>query len=82
MAITKVWIVEGCISCGVCEATAPDVFEVPDEAIVLKDVNYSEYEEDINEAVENCPVEVIKTNETDPDGPQGEVNEDGVVAAS
>ncbi|MCP5045641.1 MAG: ferredoxin [bacterium] len=82
MAIKKVWIIEGCISCGVCEATAPDVFEVPDEAIVLKGMNYEEYEEDIVEAVENCPVEVIQTNDTHPDGPEGEVNEDGVVAVS
>lgn len=61
MAITKVWIEEGCIVCGVCEATAPDVFEMDEETAVVKEgVNFSEYEDEIIEAAENCPVEVIK----------------------
>ena len=61
MAITKVWIEEGCIACGVCEATAPEVFEMNDETAVVKEgVNYSEYEDQIIDAVEQCPVEVIK----------------------
>ncbi len=59
MAIKKVWIEEGCISCGVCEATAPDVFEMPELAIVKPGINFNEYEEEIKEAAENCPVEVI-----------------------
>ena len=61
MAITKVWIEEGCIACGVCEATAPDVFEIGEETALLKEgVNFSEYEDEIKEAAQNCPVEVIK----------------------
>jgi ferredoxin len=60
MAIKKVWIEEGCIACGVCEATAPEVFEMDEETAVVKEgVNYSEYEDEILEAAENCPVEVI-----------------------
>jgi ferredoxin len=62
MAITKVWIEEGCISCGVCEATAPEVFEMgEDTALVKPGVKYSEYEDQITDAVEQCPVEVIKS---------------------
>ena len=61
MAITKVWIEEGCIVCGVCEATAPDVFEMSeDSAVVKKGVNFNEYEESIVDAADQCPVEVIK----------------------
>ena len=30
MAITKVWIEEGCIVCNACEAECPDVFHVTD----------------------------------------------------
>jgi ferredoxin len=60
MAIAKVWIEEGCISCGLCEATAPDVFEMPELAQVKEGVNYNEYEDEIKEAAESCPVEVIK----------------------
>ncbi len=59
MAIKKVTIEEGCISCGVCEATCPEVFEMPELAEVKPGVNLNEYEEEIKEAAENCPVEVI-----------------------
>ena len=61
MAITKVWIEEGCIACGVCEATAPEVFEMDEEtAVIIDGVKFNEYEDEIKEAVDNCPVEVIK----------------------
>jgi len=60
MAIKKVWIEEGCTSCGLCEDICPEVFEMPDEAVVIEGVDYSKYENEINEAVESCPVEVIK----------------------
>ena len=63
MAITKVWIEEGCTACGLCSELCPEVFELNNEATVIKGVNYSEYEQQIKEAVENCPVEVIKYNE-------------------
>ncbi len=62
MAIKKVWIEEGCTACGLCEDISPDVFELDDEEAVVKRgvVDYSEFEEEINEAAESCPVEVIK----------------------
>lgn len=60
MAIKKVWIEEGCTACGLCEEISPDVFIVEDEAIVIEGVNYNDFEEDIIEAAESCPVEVIK----------------------
>lgn len=61
MAIKKVWIEEGCIACGLCEATAPEVFEMPeDEAVVKEGVNFEDYEGEIMESAITCPVEVIK----------------------
>lgn len=63
MAIKNVVIEDGCISCGVCEAAAPEVFEMEDVAVVKPGVNYSEYEEQIKEAIETCPVEVIVVDE-------------------
>lgn len=60
MAINKVWIEEGCTSCGLCEGTCPEVFEMPDEAIVKAVVNFSEFSDEIREAAADCPVEVIK----------------------
>ena len=60
MAIKKVWIEEGCTACGLCEETCPEVFKIEDEAIVLEGVNYNEYEDQIKEAAEDCPEEIIK----------------------
>jgi ferredoxin len=36
MAITKVWIEEGCIVCNACEAECADVFLVTDSTCVIK----------------------------------------------
>jgi ferredoxin len=60
MAIKKVWIEEGCTACGLCVETCPEVFKMEDSATVIEGVNYSDYEKNVIEAAENCPVEVIK----------------------
>jgi ferredoxin len=60
MAITKVWVEEGCTSCGLCEGTVPEVFEINDVSEVIPGVNYADYEADIRTAADECPVEVIK----------------------
>ena len=39
MAISKVWIDEGCTACGLCEETCPDVFVIDDLASLLLTVN-------------------------------------------
>ena len=63
MNITKVWMSEGCIACGLCESTCPEVFRVEDIAYVNEGVNYPEYGDLIKEAADNCPVEVINYSE-------------------
>ena len=60
MAITKVWIEDGCTGCGLSEAICPDVFKMDGEAMVIDGVDFSKFEKDIIEAAESCPVEVIK----------------------
>lgn len=60
MAITKVWIEEGCIACGSCEQICPEVFRVTDQSRVQEGVNFADYEAQIIEAAECCPAEVIK----------------------
>lgn len=60
MAIKKVWIESGCISCGECEEICPEVFMVTDECHVKADADISNHEEQIKEAADSCPVEVIK----------------------
>ena len=63
MAITKVWIEEGCTSCGLCEDLCPEVFEMPEEAVVKAGSDYVANEDCIREAADSCPVEVIKFEE-------------------
>ena len=63
MAISKVWIEEGCTACGLCQDTCPEVFVVEDQARVIEGVNYSDFESQLKEAAESCPVEVIKYEE-------------------
>ncbi len=48
---------ELCIGCGVCETTAPDVFQLGDEgiAIVLVDIVPVHLEPDIQTAIDDCP---------------------------
>lgn len=60
MAITKVWVEDGCTSCGLCEGSAPEVFEIDDVSEVIEGADFSAYEDEIKEAAEECPVEVIK----------------------
>lgn len=55
----KVIINPGCISCGACEFNAPQVFEVTDVSHVKQGVDIIKYEEQINKAIKNCPVQVI-----------------------
>ena len=60
MAIKKVWIEEGCISCGNCEAVCPEVFYLTDYSNVKEGVDFNAYEAGIKEAAGECPAEVIK----------------------
>jgi ferredoxin len=64
MAITKVWIEDGCTACGLCIDICPEVFELPDDiAIVNESADFSEHEDEIKDAADGCPVEVIHFEE-------------------
>ena len=63
MGITKVWIDESeneCTMCGVCEAVCDSVFEVPEKMVVKDGINFDDYADEVQEAIDSCPVEVIK----------------------
>ena len=49
MSITRVWIEEGCIFCGMSEANCPEVFQAKrgESAKVIPRVDYSGLEEKI-----------------------------------
>lgn len=64
MSIKRVWLDESndeCISCGACESACPEVFEVPDKMIVKSGVDFNLYVSQIQDAIDNCPTEVIKS---------------------
>jgi ferredoxin len=69
MAITRVWIEEGCISCGLSQENCPEVFkvEIGDPSKVIKGADYSGLEEKIKIAAKGCPVGVIKFEEDNDD---------------
>ena len=50
---------ELCISCGACEGTCPEVFELDDKSQVKLDPVPEEFQECALEAEENCPVQAI-----------------------
>ena len=59
----KVTIKPGCISCGTCEFTAPEIFEVETVSQVKKDADLAAHREKIKQAVMRCPVQVIEFDE-------------------
>ncbi len=80
MAVTKVWIEDGCIVCNACETACPEVFRVTEDTCMIRaevradgveSTNLdtktplggtfgTELADQIIEAAEGCPVEVIK----------------------
>ena len=63
MAISRVWIEDGCISCGMAEDICPEVFKVVDSNTVIKGADLSSFEAKIKEAAESCPINVIMYEE-------------------
>ena len=67
--ITKVYIEAGCISCKLCQDIAPDVFLVEDDqdCVVRPEAarHFTSLDEDIDQAMRDCPVEVIKVERGD-----------------
>lgn len=56
----KVRIEESCTACGLCVDTCPEVFEMGDErAEVIVDVVPAEFEDAVQQAADECPVEAI-----------------------
>jgi len=58
--VKKLWIDPGCITCGMCEFVAPEVFEVTDVSHIKPGFDQQKNDELIEESVRECPVSVIK----------------------
>lgn len=51
---------DACTGCGLCTDSVPNVFKMGDDiAEVLKAEVPPDLEEDVKDAIENCPVEAI-----------------------
>ena len=52
---------DGCIACGLCESTCPQVFRMADDGLaeIYTDPVPASEEESATEARDNCPVSVI-----------------------
>lgn len=61
--INQVIIQPGCITCGLCEFIAPEVFEVTDISHVKKNAVFDQHENAIKQAADECPVNVITYKE-------------------
>ena len=57
----RVIVSEDCQGCGVCEAKAPDIFEITDEGVarVLLEIVPAEHEAAVREAAYECPTESV-----------------------
>ena len=53
---------DGCIGCGLCASTCPEVFSMSDEgiAVAIEDEVAEEYAASAEEAKEGCPVGAIE----------------------
>ena len=61
MAITRVWVEDAFISCGMSEDNCPEVFKNNYKgATVLEGLDYSTLEDKIKKAAEACPVGIIR----------------------
>lgn len=59
----KVTIEPGCITCGLCEFIAPEVFVVTDVCRVKTNPPLESCVERVKEAAQLCPVQVIQYQE-------------------
>lgn len=59
----KITIEPGCITCGACEFISEEVFEVTDVCRVKKDADLKKNHENIKQAMQACPVQVITIEE-------------------
>lgn len=55
---------DGCIGCGLCAATCPEVFRMADDGLAeVAAAPSPDAEDGAKEAADNCPVQVIETED-------------------
>ncbi len=60
----KVRISDSCTACGLCVDTCPEVFEMGNDIAQVKvDIVPPEFEDAVEQAADECPVEAIEIEE-------------------
>src|SRR3982751_2482660 len=72
--ITKVWIAPGCIVCDACENDCPEVFDVQEQTCLIRPpAMNAEFTKPLTPSIivaaEGCPVDVIKFETIEGEGP-------------
>jgi cytochrome b6-f complex iron-sulfur subunit len=73
--VVKVWIAPGCIVCDACEADCPEVFDVQEETCVIRpEAKSPDFTKPLTPSIiiaaEGCPVDVIKFETIEVEGPE------------
>src|SRR5450432_1789310 len=84
--VTKVWIAPGCIVCDSCENDCPEVFDVQEETCIIRPPAtapdfLNPLSPSIVVAAEGCPVDVIKFETKEVEGPAPWANQPVGAAA-
>jgi cytochrome b6-f complex iron-sulfur subunit len=84
--VTKVWIAPGCIVCDACENDCPEVFDVTEETCLIRPPAQNPdflkgLTPSVITAMEGCPVEVIKIETKEVEGPAPWANQPVAAAA-
>ena len=59
----KAYVKDGCIGCGLCTETCPEVFQMGDDGLAHGDFVHEGYEASAQEARDACPVQAIDIEE-------------------
>ena len=73
--VVKVWIAPGCIVCDACETDCPEVFDVQEETCIIRpEALKPEFTKPLTPSIivaaEGCPVDVIKFETVEVEGPE------------
>ena len=85
--VTKVWIAPGCIVCDACENDCPEVFDVTETTCLIRPPALSAdflrpLTPSVLTAAEGCPVDVIKYETAEVEGPAPWAGQEQEAAAS
>src|SRR2546421_1537185 len=85
--VVKVWIAPGCIVCDACENDCPEVFDVQEQACLIRPPAMSPdflkpLTPSIIIAAEGCPVDVIKFEMKEVEGPAPWAGQEAAAAAA